>query len=270
MIKICRYIEIHFLTIMLFFVCFFFGRGQTFLITYLVMIFHELSHMFAALFIGLKIDKITFYAFGVNLKLKNKFVHSFTDELILYLAGPLFNAFFALIMLFLYGYFRIESLRYLYFMNLVLFSVNMLPVMPLDGGVLLKKIITYFSCDKKAKNIMRFLSVSICLVLLAICIYGVLVSKFNFSLVIMVIFLFGSILTGGEKYNVDFVKELMFADSENKKRKINHIIAQIDEKPQKIIEKFSNNKYNIVYLVDNCGKICNTYTQKQILDKLLK
>ncbi len=270
MIKICRYIEIHFLTIILFFVCFFFGRGQTFLITYLVMFFHELSHMFAALFIGLKIDKITFYAFGVNLKLKNKFVHSFADELILYLAGPLFNAIFALIMLFAYNYFKIESLRYFYFMNLVLFSVNMLPVMPLDGGVLLKKIITYFSSDKNAKNIMKFLSVLICLGLLVVCIYTIIVAKLNFSLVIMVIFLFGSILTGQEKYNADFVKELIFADNKNKKRKINHIIAQIDEKPQNIIEKFSNNKYNIVYLVDNCGKICNTYTQKQIVDKLFK
>ncbi len=269
MIKIGRYIEIHFLTVILFFVCFFFGRGHTFLITYLVMLFHELSHMFAALYIGLKIDKISFYAFGVNLKLKNKFVHSFADELILYLAGPLFNASFALVMLILYNYFKAESLRYLYFMNLVLFLVNMLPVTPLDGGVLLKKIITYFSTDKKAKNIMKFLSVSICIVLLVVCIYGIIISKLNFSLVIMIIFLFGSIFTGQEKYNTDFVRELIFSDNKNHKRKINHIIAQIDEEPRNIVEKFSNNKYNIVYLVDNCGKICNTYTQKQIVDKLL-
>ncbi len=270
MIKICKYIEIHFLTVILFFVCFLLGRGQTLLITYFVMLFHELSHTAAALCIGLRIDKITFYAFGVNLKLKNKFVHSLVDELILYLAGPLFNVVFALVMLFAYSFFKTEFLRYLYYMNVVLFAVNMLPILPLDGGIILKKIITYFWSDKKAKSIMRLLSITICLILLVLCVYSVLASKLNFSLVIMVVFLFGSILTGQEKYNADFVRELIFADSKNKKRKINHIIAQIDEKPQNIVEKFSNNKYNIVYLVDNSGKICNINTQKQIINKLLK
>ena len=51
-------------------------------VTYAVMILHELAHCLAAVCIGLKISHIDFYPFGVNLKLKNKFVYSLADEII--------------------------------------------------------------------------------------------------------------------------------------------------------------------------------------------
>ena len=48
-------------------------------VTYAVMILHELAHCLAAVCTD-KISHIDFYPFGVNLKLKNKFVYSLADE----------------------------------------------------------------------------------------------------------------------------------------------------------------------------------------------
>ena len=79
MIKIFGYIYVHFLTVVLFLVCFIIGKLETLFITYLIMFVHELSHLIAASAIGLKPSYIAFYPFGVNLKLKNKLVCSLSD-----------------------------------------------------------------------------------------------------------------------------------------------------------------------------------------------
>ena len=89
MIKIFSGIYIHFLTIALFAVCYITGKLETLFITYLIMFIHEIAHLLAAIGIGLKPARIIFFPFGVNLKLKNKLVYSLSDEIILYIAGPL-------------------------------------------------------------------------------------------------------------------------------------------------------------------------------------
>ncbi len=270
MIKPFKYVHIHFLTVLLFFICFCVGKGRVFLFTYSIMLLHELSHTIAALCIGLKVDNISLYPFGVNLKLKNKFVHSFSDELILYICGPLFNIVFAFVMLMLYTHFRIYEFKYLYYMNVMLFAMNMLPVMPLDGGVLLKKIIAYYCNTARADKIMRGVSAILCFLMCCTCGYCVYVAKFNFSMVIMCVFLVGSIFCASEKYDVDFVKELVFSYKDKNMRRIRHTIADKREEMQNIVKKFSKNSYNVVYLTDDTGKICNVLTEKEIINKMLE
>ena len=107
------------------------------------MTVHELAHTAAAAAIGLRISHITFFPFGVNLKLKNKIVGSLADEIILYASGPLINAVFALLAMLLYKRFPIYKLQYIYILNTALFIVNLLPAMPLDGGIILKKILDF-------------------------------------------------------------------------------------------------------------------------------
>ena len=246
------------------------GKGRVFLFTYSIMLLHELSHTIAALCIGLKVDNISLYPFGVNLKLKNKFVHSFSDELILYICGPLFNIVFAFVMLMLYTYFKIFELKYLYYMNVVLFFLNMLPVMPLDGGVLLKKIIAYYCNTARADKVMRSVSVILCFFMCCLCGYCVYISRFNFSMVIMCVFLVGSIFCASEKYDVDFVKELTFSYKDKNMGRIRHTIVDNREELQNIVKKFSKNSYNVVYLTNDTGKICSVLTEKEIINKMLK
>ena len=93
--------------------------------------------------IGLKISHIDFHPFGVNLKLKNKLVYSLADEMILYFSGPFCNILFALIAMIVYSRYPNESVKFFYISNTMLFCMNMIPSVPLDGGILLKKIIAY-------------------------------------------------------------------------------------------------------------------------------
>ncbi|MDD6484116.1 MAG: M50 family metallopeptidase [Clostridiales bacterium] len=265
MLKITAKLHLHFFTLVLAFLCFFEHRLVVFLLTYATMLVHEMSHLLCARLIGLRTDKICLYPFGVNLKLKNKMVHSFADECILYLSGPLSNALMALLFLMLRD--KSYIFEFLYVSNTALAAMNLLPVIPLDGGILLKKIIAHFSNEKTAGKIMKVISASIILCLLGIFVYGVMITEYNFSVLLLCVFLIGNLLVQQEKYDADFVKELMFYDRKNKS-KIHHIITDSDNFPD-IIHKFHKNKYNIVYQTDKQGHITKTMTEEEILRVLL-
>ena len=142
MIKITKYLRVNVLTIALFVFCIIFNKADMLCVTYAVMILHELAHCLAAVCIGLKISHIDFYPFGVNLKLKNKLVYSLADEMILYFSGPFCNILFALIAMIVYSRYPNESVKFFYISNTMLFCMNMIPSVPLDGGLIIGNIFT--------------------------------------------------------------------------------------------------------------------------------
>lgn len=268
MIRFTKYLRINILTIVLFIFCFFSGHLRTLLVTYSVMLCHETAHMLAALAIGLRVSDMTFYPFGVNLKLKNKMVYSIADEIILYLSGPLFNVFAALVSMTIYKYFPSEMLKFFYMCNIMLFVMNMLPALPLDGGIILKKCLMYRFGNRHAKRIMRIVSVVISCAVTVLGIYVIYITKMNFSIFLFAMLMIGNMFTQNEKYNVDFIKELMFYNKK-KKNKVKHIITNVDSDYRSIADKFDMHSYSVVYLTDNEGKITETITETQIMKKLI-
>lgn len=266
MIKLFSGIYIHFLTIALFAVCYITGKLETLFITYVIMFIHETAHMAAALAIGLKPAHITFYPFGVNLKLKNKLVPSLSDEIILYMAGPFANIMMAAAAKFLFGdFFWFEDF---YFKNILLCIVNMLPIMPLDGGVILKKIIAWKIGYNKSTAIMRGISV-IMVILGVIGLYRLNMLEFNFSVYFFLAFLAGNIFTTKEKYNVDILKELVFADRKIKERKTRVLVAQSGENLRNILKDFTNTRYNILCIIGENGEIEKIMSEREVINTLL-
>lgn len=267
MIKITKYLRINILTAALFVFCFLSGYWQTFSMTYLVMLCHETAHMMAAIAIGLKVSHITLHPFGVNLSLKNKMVYSLADEIILYISGPLFNIFTAFVSAVIYKYNQSEILRFFYICNIMLFIMNMLPALPLDGGIILKKFLMYRFGSRKAKYIMSAISVVITAAVAALGIYVIYLTKMNFSVLLFALLMLGNMFTQHEKYNVDFVKELMFHDKK-KKNKVKHIIADENNSYLEIASDFDMHSYSIVYIINKTGKIVDIMSENQIMEEI--
>ncbi|MCD8181017.1 MAG: hypothetical protein LUF26_06000, partial [Firmicutes bacterium] len=243
MIRITKYLYIHILTAVLFVICALTRCIDVLTVTYAVMLLHEAAHTAAAVCIGLKISHITLYPFGVNLKLKNKMVYSLADEIILYISGPLCNILLALLSAAVYKYHPSGTLRFFYINNAALFAVNMLPAVPLDGGVVARKILAYFLGSRAAAGIMKAVSAFVAAAVTALGIYTLYKTGFNFSLLLFSILLIGNMFTQKEKYDVDFVKELMF-HSKKKTKKIKHIIADESADYKKIAKMLHPNCYN--------------------------
>lgn len=267
MIKIGERIRVSVAAIALFVMCFSLGKAEGLCITYTVMLLHEIAHLIAAVCIGLKIDCICFYAFGVNLKLKNKMIYSICDEIILYFSGPLLNAIFALVSLYLYKNFHNEYLSRFYISNLMLFCMNMLPAIPLDGGILLKKIMAYAIGYRKAEKVMRVISAVVSPAVAAVGIAVLCKTRFNFSILLFSSLMIGNIFTQTEKYNTDVVKMLMFPS--RKKKNVRHIISEEEIDCNEIIKSFIPKDFNVVYITNKDGKIEKILTETQIINKLM-
>lgn len=266
MIKIFSGIYIHFLTIALFAVCYITGKLETLFITYLIMFIHEIAHLLAAIGIGLKPARIIFFPFGVNLKLKNKLVYSLSDEIILYIAGPLSNILMAVFAkLFFKDFFWYEDF---YLKNIALCIVNLLPVIPLDGGVILKKMLASRVGYNKSIMIMRILS----MVLVGAGVFGICRLnniKYNFSVYFFLIFLGGNLFTVKEKYNVDILKNIMFCDRKIDLRKTNILVAKSGEDLRGILKDFTNTKYNILCLIGENGEIKKIMSEREVFNTLM-
>lgn len=253
---------IHFLTPALFVIFILNGHAAQLCCAYLSMLLHETAHLCAALYLGLRISYFALYPFGVNLKLKNKMVASMSDAMILYLSGPAVNIIIAFTA-------RIIGSTFLYRMNIMLFVMNILPVMPLDGGCLMKKQLSGKLGTDRAVYIMRVISVFIALVMAAAGGYAIYKTGYNYSMLMLAVFMLGNLFTQKEKYNVNYLTELMFY--RNKPLKKAKLIA-VDEgaDDRDTVKHFLPGRYGIVCRIDKNGKICGFSSEREIIERVLE
>ena len=98
MIKIGRIFYIHYTTVLFFVICWFIRRLELLILSYFTVFLHEMAHTVTAYIMDLEPSYIAFFPFGVNLRIKRKIIYSVSDEILLYMSGPLFNAVLALIL----------------------------------------------------------------------------------------------------------------------------------------------------------------------------
>lgn len=100
----------------------------------LVIIIHELGHIFASIILKWKIDKITIYPFGCMTTFNNKLNSSIIEEFLILIMGPLFQIVFNMI----------YPTRY----HMFILIFNLLPIYPLDGSkilfLLFNKLFSYY------------------------------------------------------------------------------------------------------------------------------
>lgn len=269
MINITKHLKISVLTVIMFAAGIILHYPVVFYITYSVMILHECAHLAAALCIGLTPDYLIMQPFGLNLRLKNKIISSMADEVILYLSGPLVNAAMAVAAVIVYRRVPLDEVRLFYISNIMLFVMNMLPAAPLDGGVLIKRFVARKKGIKTASLVSKIMTVILAAILMTLGLYVISKNKYNYSLIIFSVLLIGNIFTQQEKYDVDFLGELMFY-KKKKRNCVNHIIAEKGEDNAHIAEKFRPDRYNIVYIVNGKGDILNTITETKFMEELTK
>lgn len=169
--------------------------------TYACITAHELAHLITAVCLGLKGEEFTFSPFGAHLTLRSKFIDSFADELIFYAIGPLTNGILAL-------FFIVINNEELYMINTALMLVNLLPVIPLDGGMILRRVLTQALGILTACRIMNAASAVLGALTLACAVYALISGMISYSLFVIAVFLIGNAFTGNELYDPYILKNI--------------------------------------------------------------
>lgn len=258
MIKLSKHIYIHWLTLFIFISSYITKTLEITVLMYLAMFLHELSHTLAAIYLRLGVSRIIFYPFGVCVTLRTRVLCSTSDSIILYLSGPLTNALIAA-MLVIIGKQGIFS-----FNNLAVFLLNLLPVLPLDGGRIIEAILMRTYGERKCRIYMNIISV---LMLVFLVMFIGLFCSLNLNTLTFIIFMFGNSLMQKPKYNRDFVREISFSQKKSSKTDVLLVDPNVSER--EIIKRFSPKNHTIIFTKDQNGEIINMRTDQEVIFNIL-
>ena len=150
---------------------------------------HEIGHIVCILSQKNELHEIKFCLMDIKILDKSNISRSYKDDIILMAAGPLANFLFALVFGFVNLFFHKEHILIFVVENLFLGFFNLLPIDFLDGGKILFSILSLKFKEKKAESILNYVSVITLFPMSAIGFYILLKSKYNFSLLLIAVYL---------------------------------------------------------------------------------
>lgn len=168
-----------------------FGVLPIYLIYALTALLHECGHIFYASKIGFRCEKISLMPYGAAAICDTDGIRA-RDEIKLALAGPLVNAFLCVAFAGLWWFYP-EAYAYtdtVFSANAVMLIINLLPVYPLDGGRAVGSLLSLFMLKRRAKLILRGLSLCISVAIVFVFIFLIR----NITLLIFASFLLVSAL----------------------------------------------------------------------------
>ena len=168
----------------------------TSVLLFLSVLLHELAHSFVSMGEGLKVRDITLFFLGGMANLENECQTS-KGSLKIAISGPIVSLLLAFLMILLSNNLSVSNIifsnlfKQVGSLNLLIGVFNLLPIIPLDGGVILKSLIWYFTGSKRkgikvaiaSARLISFLSIFIG-------IFSLLNGRFYVSMCLFVIGLF--------------------------------------------------------------------------------
>lgn len=200
------------LKIFIFFVLFYLTKQIEIYATIIVLcIIHELGHVVMGLIMGLKIEKLEIMPFGLSVSFKvniddyNKKVRKgnilHLKKIAIAAAGPLTNFIILLIALHTNIKLNIVSNEVLAYANILIMLFNLLPIYPLDGGRILKELISIFEGSINAKKYINRVSKATMILITMLASIGIIYLK-NIAVFFIILYLWIVVIRENKKIGI--------------------------------------------------------------------
>lgn len=192
-------ITISYLIICVASICIIAGIFDSFLYCLFAIIIHESGHIILMCIFGYAPEKIKISLFEISISDRKRQERSFIQNFLIIFFGP-FSNFICFILFYLLYLIGNDFFLYPAAANLSVGLFNVLPVMSLDGGHLLYLVLCRFfseSISQRVVNVITFI------IIFPLAFFGFVLlfnSKYNFSLLIVCIYLVLSLLCRNNKY----------------------------------------------------------------------
>ena len=169
-------------------------------------IIHELGHLLVGILLGMKPEKLEIITVGIRVtfKINIKDINSKIKQtnkleikkIFVAIAGPVVN----LILIYIAAISKtniISKINFIY-ANLLLVIINLVPIYPLDGGRILKGIISIFKGKKKAEQTINKISIIIGIIISALGIW-ILINNKNIAILFFLLYIWIIIIQENKK-----------------------------------------------------------------------
>ncbi len=150
---------------------------------------HEAGHLFFLFLWNDTPKKISLTPFGIRIERRNSSKLNYKKEIVTAFAGPLINILFSVTFAIINLFLNKKAVNIFITVNMALAVINLLPCEPLDGGKILKSILLMKTDEATALKVLKITSATIIIPLLLFGIYFIIKSGYNFSLVLVGIYL---------------------------------------------------------------------------------
>lgn len=239
--------------------------------SFLWIILHELAHIVVANIFECKFNSFNIGILGAKAELVDIDELSDKKKLCLYLAGPSFNFFMAIILYFFYNYFQYEFILNHVLINIFLGLFNLLPAYPLDGSRICEILLSRKFLYKESKQITEIFSFIISGVLFLLFNIMLVLHKVNISLFLATILM--TYTTFLEKERTMYI---IMGDMIKKVRKLRKH-EYIENKSISIYYKkglvnvltlVDKNKFNTFYILDDDMKLLGIIHEDELIEAL--
>jgi stage IV sporulation protein FB len=245
-------------------------KGSIFISLFFVIL-HECVHYLIAKKYGFNGLYIEIMPFGTMLNLKDLNDAEPMEDLVISLAGPIFNIFCGLVFFVINHYYNSELVSHMCLTNISLGIFNLIPAFPLDGGRICRDILARRTIYKVANSIVVEVSQIIGIVFVVVFLLALMFGVNNLSIGIIGIFILYA--SYKEKERIVYIimadiikKKVRFLDKgyiENKSISINY-----KEDLLKAMSILDKNKYNIFIVLDDNMKCFGMMYEEEVISAL--
>lgn len=250
------------------------GMGLEILVIVASVLVHEISHTIMGKVLGVKVVEIELLPFGGQAKLDDFTGLDPGKEIYVALAGPLISISLALSLYFLDLTGTYDLVPYLIKINLLLGIFNLLPALPLDGGRILRSLLSPLKGFRQATYISANIGKFIAIIIVgcgSFFIYREDYSGVNFILI--GILLFWAAYREKNLLMYAFMRYLVNKKGELKSKGFlsgEQIVSKRDTLVKEILHTSRPLSYMLVFVVDDNNNVISIKTEAELIEALLE
>lgn len=242
---------------------------REYLIMWFVMLAHEAGHLLAAKAMRLKVRVFKIMPFGAEIRFYNHYRLKEKKEIIVAASGPFVNLLLALFAV-VFGI-KTEATLFFAVSNASVLVLNLLPVLPLDGGRIMKAVLCRkygrVESERYVLIISRLFDALLLLTGFALLYY----TRFNFSLLLIGVFVLFYIFD--ENKNYALMEKKAALDYKSKLREKNslptrNISAKSNASASRLLNDFNYKDFCTVNVLDKNFSLWGVLTEAEIVDYL--
>lgn len=254
----------------LFFVAGVLERG---LIIFGLVMFHELAHTIAARLYGIRVIDVEILPFGGVARVGGEMSIAPSKEIAIALAGPMSNLLLIGIALGLknYGIWSEELGPFFIQTNLLLAIFNLLPGLPLDGGRIVRSLLSLHVGISQATYIAARMGQFIAIMVIGFGIVGVLYGMNGLDVVIIALFVLYSATREKSLAPYLFIRHLAQKKDELSQGGVlpaELLVARADITIKELVKLFVPQKYHLVTILDAQMNYVGQINEFQLVDAL--